>query len=72
MRVTLALRRNGAMKKKQAVPKSKLETQYEELFRQLQTTWVVPHENSSLAQPTPLKVLPSVVTYGAYEEPIFG
>ena len=60
------------MADKQIVQDSKLETQYEEIFKQIQTTFGPLPDNSSLAQPTPLKVFPTVVTYGAYEAPITG
>jgi len=44
------------------------ETEYEELFKTPITT--VPSQHESLAQPSPLKIVDSVTTYGAYEEPI--
>ena len=57
-----------AKKNKKNREKEKLETQYEELFRTPVTTVAGPRE--SLAQPSPLKIVDSVTTYGAYEEPI--
>lgn len=61
-----------AMADKQTAQDKKLETQYAEIVRQLQTSFGPLPDNSSLAQPTSLKVFPTVVTYGAYEEPITG
>lgn len=58
------------MGKKQTPSNKNLEAQYEEIFKHLQTSFVLKPDNSSLAQPTPFKVLPTVVTYGAYEIPI--
>ena len=52
--------------------KTKLEIQYAEIVKQLQTTFGPLPDNTSLAQPSPFKVFPTVVTYGAYEEPIIG
>ena len=49
--------------------KTELEKQYEELFKPI-TTQPESSENYSLAQPSPLKTVPSIVTYGVYEEPI--
>ena len=48
----------------------RLEEQYAEIVTELQLSFELPLENSSLVQPTPFKVLPTVLTYGAYEEPI--
>ena len=52
--------------------KSKLEIQHVEILKQLQTTFGPLPDNTSLAQPSPFRVLPTVVTYSAYEEPILG
>ena len=52
--------------------KSKLEIRHAEIVRQLQTTFRMLPDNTSLAQPSPFKVFPTVVTYSAYEEPILG
>jgi hypothetical protein len=57
---------------KAAGRKTKLEIQYAEIVKQLQTTFGPLSDNTSLAQPSPFKVFPTVVTYGAYEEPITG
>ena len=48
--------------------KNDLEHVYEQLF-QTETKPPEP-QRESLAQPTPLKVVETVTTYGAYEEPI--
>lgn len=48
----------------------KLQEQYQELFRAL--PGLMKADSESLEQPSPLKVVPSVTTYGAYEEPILG
>jgi len=50
----------------------KIEVQYAEIVIQLQTTFGPLPDNTSLAQPSPFKIFPTVVTYGAYEEPIIG
>lgn len=52
--------------------KTKLEVQYAEIVKQLQTTFGPLPDNTSLAQPSPFRVLPTFVTYSAYEEPILG
>ena len=57
-----------AKKNKKTRGKEELETQYEKLFRTPTTTVAGPRQ--SLAQPSPLKIVDSVTTYGAYEEPI--
>lgn len=44
---------------------------YLELFQPV-NDWRVSGDTSSLEQPGPLKVVPSVVTHGAYEAPILG
>lgn len=58
-------------RKKQAVS---IEEQYHELFQSHSSIRLAPlNDESSLEQPSPLKVVPSVTTYdGAYEEPIIG
>lgn len=48
-----------------------LEDQYGELFRYNPAT-IIEGEGDSLEQPSPLKIVPSLTTYGAYEEPIVG
>ena len=58
------------MAKKQPLSNRKLEIQYEEIFKYLQMNYAIKPDNSSLAQPTPFNVCPTVVTYGAYEIPI--
>jgi hypothetical protein len=62
---------NKQGKKKQAVT---IEEQYQELFQSYSSIRLAPlHDESSLEQPSPLQVVPSVTTYdGAYEEPITG
>lgn len=55
-------------------PKEKalsLEEQYGELFR-YNPSLVSQDNGDSLEQPSPLKIVPSLTTYGAYEEPIIG
>ena len=65
--------RGSKQQAKQPQQEKKWETQYEEIVRLVRTSFTTPlPENSSLAQPTLLEVLPTVVTYGAYEEPITG
>ncbi|MFO0706714.1 MAG: hypothetical protein U0412_07645 [Nitrospira sp.] len=52
-----------------------LETQYEQFFQPLVQIYGSPSlliEETSLEQPSPLRTVPSVVTYGAYEEPLIG
>jgi len=51
---------------------SQLEVKHSEIVKQLQTTFGPLPDNVSLAQPSPFKVYPTVVTYSAYEEPITG
>ena len=51
--------------------KTKLEKQYEELFKPITTQFYV-SDTSSLAQPSPYENVMGVVTNGAYEEPILG
>lgn len=50
---------------------SSLETQYAEFFHPIPVLneWSV---TRSLAQPNPLRTVPSIVTYGVYEHPIMG
>lgn len=55
--------------KQQTSQKTKLEKQYEELFGP-SPRWSEVSDNYSLAQPSPFKTVPTVVTYGVYEEPI--
>jgi len=50
------------------VPKSDLEKQYERLFKI--TNKAIEEENYSLEQPPAYKIVQSVTTYGAYEEPV--
>lgn len=51
--------------------KSDLEKEYEKLFQKNLTEWLIAMERlQSLRQPSPLRIVDSVVTYGAYEEPI--
>ncbi len=52
--------------------KSKLEIRHAEIVKQLQTTFGPLPDNTSLAQPSPFRILPTFVTYSAYEEPILG
>lgn len=49
-----------------------LEVRHSEIVKQLQTTFGPLSDNTSLAQPSPLRVYPTIVTYSAYEEPILG
>jgi hypothetical protein len=51
-----------------------IEEQYRELFDYQSSVFHAPlSDDSSLEQPSPLKVVPSLTTYnGAYEEPILG
>lgn len=47
-----------------------IEERYQELF---QYRGFIPEVGEdSLEQPSPLKIVPSLTTYGAYEEPIIG
>ncbi len=55
---------------KQLNRKTNLEIQHAEIIKLLQPTFRLLPDNASLAQPSPLTVLPTVVTYSAYEEPI--
>lgn len=57
--------------KKKSTKKTKLEKQYEELFKPITTQPYVP-DTSSLAQPSPHENVMGLVTHGAYEEPILG
>lgn len=50
--------------------KSRLEVRHSEIVKQLQTTFGPLPDNASLAQPSPFRVYPTIVTYSAYEEPI--
>jgi hypothetical protein len=51
-----------------------IEEQYGELFQYQSALFQAPlNDESSLEQPSPLRVVPSLTTYnGAYEEPILG
>jgi hypothetical protein len=62
---------NKQAKKKKTVS---IEEQYRELFPYHSSLPFVPlNDDSSLEQPSPLSVVPSLTTYGgAYEEPITG
>ena len=57
--------------KRQAVS---IEEQYHELFQSHSSLYLSPlNDESTLEQPSPLKVVPSITTYdGAYKEPIVG
>ncbi len=55
---------------KKTSKKSGLEVRHYEIVKQLQTTFGPLPDNTSLAQPSPFKVYPTIVTYSAYEEPI--
>lgn len=50
--------------------KSKLEVEYEKLFKPSVAPMIVKETQTSLKQPSQLKIVQSVVTYGAYEEPV--
>lgn len=50
--------------------KSQLEVRHSEIVKQLQTTFGPLPDNTSLAQPSPFKVYPTIVTYSVYGEPI--
>jgi len=50
--------------------KGSLEDRYLELFQFKRA--VVEEEDWSLEQPSPSKIVPSVTTYGAYDEPVLG
>jgi len=50
--------------------KSKLEIQHAEIINQMRLTFRPLPDNASLAQPSPLTVFSTVVTYSANEEPI--
>lgn len=49
-----------------------LEEQYAEIVRTLQTEFGPLPDGASLAQPSPYRTVPTVVTYGAYDQPIMG
>lgn len=53
-------------------PNLDLESKYLEIVQEIHSSFVLQSDSSSLAQPLPTKVLPTVVTYGAYEQPIVG
>jgi len=57
------------MSRKKKAPQ-KLEDQYRDIVRV--SPAVLRSDNESLEQPSPLKVVRSITTYGAYEEPILG
>lgn len=59
-------------KKKTSQKVQSLEEQYSELFRYNPSHIISEAEGDSLEQPSPLKIVPSLTTYGAYEEPIVG
>ncbi len=50
--------------------RSQLEIEYEELFKIKRPIELLPSQDASLEQPSQLKIIQSVVTYGAYEDPI--
>ena len=60
------------MAKKKPATTTKLEEQYLEIVKQITTTFGPLPDNTSLAQPSPFRVLPTLVTYGAYDPPIVG
>ena len=67
--------RTAGMKKRKSSQKlPALEHQYSEFFQYVVPSYsvLISGDESSLEQPSPLKVVPSVVTYGAYEEPLIG
>ncbi len=49
---------------------SKLEARHAEILSQLQSTIRPLPDSASLAQPSPFAVVPTFVTYSAYEDPI--
>lgn len=49
--------------------KTKLEKQYEELFNPIETQPAL-SDDYSLAQPSPMKPIMGIVTYGLHEDPI--
>lgn len=55
---------------RKAKPNLDLESKYLEIVNKLHSSFVLKSDTSSLAQPLPTKVVPTVVTYGAYEQPI--
>ena len=55
--------------KQKSVKPESLEVQYEKVFRPFLTVMPVPDEQS-LEQPSPFKPVPSVATYGIYEDPV--
>jgi hypothetical protein len=56
-------------KRKETSRKPALETQYEQLFG-WPGTILPPDTPETYQQPTPLKIVRSVTTYSAYEDPI--
>ena len=49
---------------------ARLEENYAEFMRMLQVPFPAPTYRENLKQPSPLKIVESVTTYGAYEKPI--
>ncbi|MGH9878629.1 MAG: hypothetical protein ACRD5H_13410 [Nitrososphaerales archaeon] len=49
-----------------------LEEQYKELFQFIEVLQEGYNDESSLEQPSPLQIVPSLTTYGAYEAPVTG
>jgi len=57
---------------KKTSKKSRLEIRHAEIVKQMQITFGPLPDNTSLAQPSPFRVFPTIVTYNVYEEPILG
>ena len=49
---------------------ARLEENYAEFMRMLRVPLPAPTYRENLEQPSPLKIVESVTTYGAYEKPI--
>jgi hypothetical protein len=64
-------RKAMAKTKKQKSQKTRLVERYEEIFTPNEA-WPESSDNYSLAQPSPMKAILGVATYGMHEEPILG
>lgn len=56
-------------KKTKEVPKTDIELQHQNIVRDVGAKFLQP-DTQSLEQPTPYRVVQTVTTYSAYEEPI--
>lgn len=60
----------GDMPRQSEKKTQSLEEQYQEYFKLNQV--LIQSDEGSLEQPSPLMIVPSLTTYGAYEEPVVG